>query len=305
MMKYKVHIPYLSITIDKPISIEDFFHSLHLSKKQIHLLKQNKDYTLNKRFTSSSTIMLKGDTLTIKAFDTHDHVFISNYEPLDVIFEDDFILIVNKPPFMNVYPDALDKDDALVNRVAGYYEYMGLDLPVRYIHRLDYETSGLVFFCKCSLLLPLFDEMISNKEIKRQYLAVVDHVIQDYKTHTINKPIARDRHINGKMRISSTGKESKTYYQCLSHNDKMSIVECYLDSGRKHQIRVHMASIGAPLVGDHRYNQPSELINRQALHAYKLVFVHPLSLETLTIVSLPPQDMQDVFSGIDETFIFK
>ena len=299
LMQYKIHYPYITFTIHSPISIEDFFQQCHLSKKTIHLLKQNKAYTVNKRYVSSSTILLKGDLFTIKAFEHDDGMYPPDYQDLDIIYEDDFLLVVNKPAFINVFPDSKEKTDSLANRVSAYYLQQGYDLPIRFIHRLDYETSGLVLFCKCALIQPLLDYQLSQKEIERHYLAVVEGLIHDHKVHCICKPIAKDRHHNQRMRVSSSGKEAKTFYQCIASKNHLSLVTCRLETGRKHQIRVHMASIGHPLLGDSLYYQRSPLINRQALHAYQLKLIHPITKEKMTLVCHPPKDMKKIISTID------
>lgn len=298
-MKYKIHYPYITFYIEKPISIEDFFHQFHLSKKTIHLYKQNKEYLVNKRFVSSSTILLKGDQFTVKAFQEDDGMYPPCYENLDIIYEDEFILIVNKPPFIHIYPDDKTKTNSLSHRVSAYYQQQGYNIPVRYIHRLDYETSGLVIFCKCTFIQPLLDYQLSIKDIQRQYLAIVNGEINNHEIHKIDKPIARDRHHQQRMRISSKGKNATTLYQCIVSKKHLSLIQCTLLTGRKHQIRVHMAEIGYPLLGDRLYHHQSSLINRQALHAYKLKFVHPITNEKMTLTCHPPQDMINVIHLID------
>lgn len=300
-MKYKVHYPYITFYIQKPISIEELFHQFHLSKKTIHLLKQNKDYSVNQRFVSAQTILLKGDRLTIKGFQSDDHMYSPEYQDIDIVYEDEFILIVNKPPFINIYPDDQHKTHSLCHQVSAYYQQAGYDIPVRYIHRLDYETSGLVLFCKCAFVQPLLDYQLSIKNIQRYYLAVVMGEIKDHDIHLIDKPIGRDRHSNC-MRVSTTGKNAQTYYQCLAYRQGLSLVKCSLKTGRKHQIRVHMASLHHPLLGDKLYHQPSSQINHQALHAYQMTFEHPITNKKMTITCHPPQDMLKIIHSIDSTW---
>ncbi len=295
-MKYKVHYPYITFYIQFPISIEDFFHAFHLSKKTIHLFKQNKEYHVNNRYVSPSTILIKGDQLTVKAFQQDDGMYPPTYGNLDIIYEDDFLLIVNKPPFIQVFPDHQTKIDSLSNLVSGYYQQQGYHIPVRFIHRLDYETSGLIIFCKCSFIQALLDYRLAHKEIKRDYLAIVLGHIPDHYYHRINKPIGRDRHHSQKMIVSASGKPACTYYQCITSHQDYSLIHCTLESGRKHQIRVHMAAIGHPLLGDKLYGKASPYINRQALHAHQLQLNHPITNEKMTLVCHPPLDMKQLMA---------
>ena len=300
-MNYKVHYPYISFIIDNVVSIDDFFESFHLSKKTIHLLKQNKEYTLNKKHVSSSSIMVKGDVLCVKAYEQDDDMYPPVFEDIDVVYEDDFLLVVNKPPFINIYPDDKEKTDSLSNRVSGYYKTIGLDIPVRYIHRLDFETSGMVVFAKCTFILPLLDYQLSVKEIQRHYLAIVDGKITDKKAHFIDKPIGKDRHHNQRMRVAQGGKDAKTRYISLGSKNNLSLIECQLFSGRKHQIRVHMSYLGYPLLGDKLYGRESSLINRQALHAFRLQLTHPITKEKMTLTCHPPYDMNKLIHSINPT----
>lgn len=300
-MKYKVHYPYITFYIQSPVSIEDLFHEFHLSKKTIHLLKQNKDYTVNNRYVSSSTILIKGDQLTVKAYQQDDGMYSPVYGDLDVVYEDDFLLIVNKPPFLHVFPDHHEKTDSLSNLVSGYYQQSGLNIPVRFLHRLDYETSGLTIFCKCAFVQALLDHQLAQKDIKRDYLAIVLGTIADDRWHRIDKPIGRDRHHQQKMVISFSGKSACTHYQCIATSQKYSLVHCALETGRKHQIRAHMAAIGHPILGDQLYSKMSTLIHRQALHAYQLQMKHPITKEKMTFVCHPPYDMQKIIQYIDPT----
>ena len=299
-MKTTLHYPYLTFMIEQSQTIDEFFQSLHLSKKTIHLLKQNKDYKVGKSYVPSHTLLEPGQRLTIKAYEQDDGMYVPRFEPLDVVYEDDYILIVNKPPFLQVFPDDQAKTDSLAHLVSGYYHQNGYNLPVRYIHRLDYETSGLVFFCKCALLQPLLDYQLSIKAIHRDYLAIVEGTLPLHKKNKINKPIGRDRHHNQKMIIAPAGKEACTYYTCLHTKNHLSLVHCTLTTGRKHQIRVHMASIGHPILGDQLYGHPSVKINHQALHAYQLIFIHPITQKKMTITCPPPQDMQKIITSLQK-----
>lgn len=285
-MLYRINHQWLYLTIDDSFSnqtIEDFFHSFHQSKKTIHLYKQNKDYTLNGNFVSSNTLLQTGDLLGLHCF-KQDIPFTQTKMDLDIAYEDDFILIVNKPKYINVHPDSPAQVDTLVNGIAYYLKDQ--DVSLRYIHRLDYETTGLVIFTKCPLIQPLFDAQLEAKQIKRYYKA---YVYGKFKSQTVNKPIGRDRHNAKKMRVSPTGKEAITHFTLLRYHNNISEVECKLETGRTHQIRVHLSSIGYPIIGDPLYNPTRSKINLP-LHAYKVTFTHPISQKNLKVEIKSPYD---------------
>lgn len=296
-MKYKVKGHYLTLTIDEQFNdytIQQLFEYFHLSKKTIHLLKQNKDYQLNSVFTHANTVLKKGDQLTIKAFIHCDQPFISEYYPLDIVYEDEFLLIINKAPGMNVHPDHIEGTGTLCNYVQCYYDMNGIDYPVRYIHRLDYDTSGLIVFCKCQFLQAYLDYKLSIKAISRHYLAIVNKGMNDTKWHTINNYLAKDRHHSNKMRVAKNGQQAITHYRLYQKGNHYNVVECKLDTGRTHQIRVHLSSIGYPIIGDSVYGKPSQKIKRQALHAYRLKFTHPITQNPIDLVCNLPDDMSSL-----------
>jgi len=293
-MKYQIHNQYITFIIDELFnnkSIEEFFHYFHLSRKTIHLLKQNKEYQLNGNYISSETLLKTNNKLTIRSFEKDDQMYPPTFSTIDIIYEDDFLLIVNKPAYLPIYPDSLEKRESLNHYVSYYYQTQGYDYPIRPIHRLDNDTTGLVIYCKCALLQPLLDYRLSKKEIQRHYLAIVEGQL-DKKKYTVHTYIATDRHHSSKVRVSKKGKEAITHYQCLKSYKSFSLVECLLETGRKHQIRVHMSSIGHPLLGDPLYGHSSSYVKRQALHAYLVEMIHPITLEKLYIECPLPKDFQ-------------
>lgn len=295
-MKYHQKGNDLVLIIDEVFDhqdLETFFHHFHFSKKAIHLLHQNKGYKINSEYQQKA-ILHKGDILTLHAYDPDDGTYEPNFEPIDIAYEDELLLIVNKPAYLPVYPSDLSNHESLAHRVAGYYISQGYDLPVRYIHRLDDETSGLVVFVKSTLFLPLFDYLLSIKEIKRSYLAFVEGRFKDHKTHKIETYLARDRHHAKRMRVANKGQKAITYYQCLENYESYALVKCVLESGRRHQIRVHMAHIGHPLIGDPLYNPHPSQIKRQALHACSIEMIHPLTNERLLVSCDLPADLQSL-----------
>lgn len=289
-MKYKVINDWLYLTIDDQFNnhtITDLFNHFKLSKKSIHLLKQNKEYFLNNQFVQDS-ILKTNDILKIKAYE-----YGQNYEPhyfdLDIAYEDDFILVINKPAHINVHPGT-SGEISLCNYVASHYNINNMYYKVKYIHRLDFDTTGLIIFCKCYFIQAYLDAQLAQKTIKRHYLALIKGHINNKKFLTINTFIARDRHYANKMRVATTGQNAITHYRLVKNiNKSMSLVECQLDTGRTHQIRLHLSHINHPIIGDELYGTSSSFINRQALHAYKIKMTHPITNESL-VIEIPLAD---------------
>ncbi len=293
-MKYKLQNEWITFIIDEQFhnkSIDEFFHYFHLSRKSIHLLKQNKEYFLNNQFVQSNTILSKKDQLKIRAFHYSGIDFIPQQKDITIVYEDDFILVLNKEAGMNVHPDQKDGIDTLCNAVAYYYQQQHLLIPVRYLHRLDYDTSGLIMFCKCPLIQPLLDDQLAHKQIRRSYLAFVQGNISNKKSHTIDTFIAKDRHHSKKMRVSNSGQRAITHYQLVKNYKNSALVKCTLNTGRTHQIRVHLSSIKHPIIGDALYGQPNSKIKRQCLHAYRLEFIHPITNEAIELECSLPKDI--------------
>ncbi len=290
-MKYKVINDQLIIEIDETTqgqTILEYFHSLHLSKKTIHLLRQNKEYLYNHQFVDYNQVLKKGDLLQIKAFEKGIDFECLDH-PLDIVYEDEFLLVINKEPGMIIHPEGKQGHHTLVNVVANYYKKTNQNYPVRFIHRLDRDTSGLIMFCKCTLLQPLLDYQIANKTIKKGYYALIEGHLQR-KEITVNQGIARDRHHNQKMIVSKQGKTACTHFKEIKSNKQISLVSAFLETGRKHQIRVHLASLNHPILSDPLYGKPYPKMPRLALHAYYLRFFHPLTNQVITLQTKTPPD---------------
>ena len=294
-MHYHKEKDHLVLEIDKRVqgmTLLELFHYLHLSKKTIHLLRQNKDYTLNKTYVDYHTVLKEKDILSIKAYE-QGRDFIEQESSLEIIYEDDLLCIVNKPSNLIIHPDDKSKKNTLCNYMSYYYQQSYQDLPIRYLHRLDRDTTGLVMFCKCALLQPYFDALIASKEIKKTYLAIIQGHLPK-KEMTVNLPIGQDRHSKNKMCIFKTGKEAITHFKEIKTNGNDTLVKCQIETGRKHQIRVHLSHLHHPIIGDSLYGKASSQIKRMALHAYRLEFIHPLSNQLMTIECPLPLDMEKI-----------
>ena len=267
-------------------------NELKVSSRLLYkLIKLNKIELNHKPCDTRKTGNLE-DTITVKFDYEEDN---SNIVPtkmdLNIIFEDDWLLVVNKPAGIAIHPSVLHYSDSLCNGIRFYFDKIGLKKKIRPVNRLDLNTSGLVVFAKCEYIQECLINQMKNNQFKKEYLAVCNGFFEE-KSGTINLPIARKENSIIERRISENGQTAITHYEVLKKFDKYSLVKCSLETGRTHQIRVHMSAIGHPLLGDSLYGSISDLINRQALHCFNLQFIHPVYNNDLNFWGDLPNDFK-------------
>lgn len=247
---------------------------------------------------TGNEVIQSGDRLRCHLFPEESYGVEPVMLPLDVLYEDDHLLIVNKPAGMKVHGNEEEEQDTLLNSIAFHYQMHGEQIRVRQLHRLDQETSGAILFPKHAVAQKLLDEMLTERMISREYWAVVTGRVKQAKG-VIDAPIGRDRHHASRRRISQTGKAAQTDYEVVTRfRQTATLVKAQLRTGRTHQIRVHFAHLGHPLLGDELYGGSLDLIERQALHAKFLRFQHPVTLETLEIEAPLPDDLADLLERL-------
>ncbi len=232
------------------------------------------------------------DRLYLHLFKNEEYGVLPKNTTIDILYEDDHLLIVNKPPGMDTHPNEPNQTGTLANAIAFYYQLNGLQLRVRHIHRLDRDTSGAVIFAKHDLAQTILDQDLQVKKIKRTYLAIVKGKFSK-PTGTIDKPIGRDRHHATRRRISPNGQKAITHYKVERYDpsSNLSMLSLQLETGRTHQIRVHLSSMNHPIIGDTLYGGNKDLIKRQALHAKSISLLHPLTQEKIEVEAGVPEDI--------------
>ena len=216
---------------------------------------------------------------------------------LDILYEDECLLIVNKPASMPVHPSCLHYSDSLSNGIKYYFDSIGFNKKIRPINRLDKDTSGIVLFAKNEYIQECLVKQMKSKTFVKEYIAVLDGIL-DNNIGTIHAPIARKENSIIEREVSENGDDAITHYEVIKTTNNMSVVKFTLETGRTHQIRVHSSYIGHAILGDTLYGKSSDLINRQALHAYKVSFIHPITQKQISITTDLPHDIYSITSAI-------
>lgn len=243
-------------------------------------------------------ILQPGDTLTLHIHEEHSSEKIPPVElPLDIIYEDEDLMVINKPAGMPIHPSMNNYYNSLANSLAYYFAQQNCPFVFRCINRLDRDTSGLTIVAKHYVSAGMLSTMIANKAssgITREYLAIVKGSVLPSEG-TITAPLGRkEGSIIERCVDFEKGESAVTHYRVLDEKNGHSLVSLILETGRTHQIRIHMKYLGYPLIGDYLYNPDMEQIQRQALHAWKLSFVHPITGEKMQFTAPLPEDMAKV-----------
>lgn len=275
---------------------------LGLSAKLWKHIKWNGTILVNGKQHGDARLRVRtGDELTLLWQEASPVVPVNL--PLDILYEDETFLVVNKPADMIVHPTHRAARDTLVHAVAGYFERRGEAAGIHPLYRLDRGTTGIVILAKSARIQHAMTK--HHGQIYREYLALVQGYL-DRPSGRIDMPIARDITRANHWQVRADGRRALTEYETIASWPSYSLLKIHLLTGRTHQIRVHFAAIGHPLLGDTAYGAPGDAISRQALHAWRIHFHHPDTGKEIHIEAPLPEDMHHLI-GSDivsrETFI--
>ena len=262
---------------------------LNISSRLLTKLKMNEKILVDGKPVFSSYLVHSGDSIEVKIDIEEEDNIIPEKMNLDILYEDEYLLAVNKPSGMVVHPSSYHPNQTLAN---GVKFHLNNKKKIRPINRLDKDTSGIVIFAKNEYVQ---ERMIQSKTMKKEYLAIITGTM-DKKVGTINLPIARKDGSIMEREVNSNGQKAITHYDVIAESpDKsLSLVHIILETGRTHQIRVHFAYFKKYILGDTLYGIETNIINRQSLHAWKLSFLHPITNDKIYIKAPLFDDMKNV-----------
>lgn len=267
------------------------------------LIKELKKYDDGIRVNGSHMrvvdIVREGDLLEITLRDTASENIVPNNIPLNVVYEDEDILVIDKPPNMPVHPSMGNYENTVANAVMYYFQLRGEDRVFRAVNRLDKDTSGLMAVAKNAYIHARLGEEIQTGELRRRYMCIVcGDVAED---GTVDAPIKRTEGSVINRIVAADGQRAVTHYRVLKRYGEYTMLEMTLETGRTHQIRVHMAYMGYPLAGDWLYGtEDKKTVPRQMLHSCYLRFIHPITGREMEFCSKYAQDMSEFIQKILE-----
>ena len=274
-----------------------------LSRTMIKKLIESNNILVNDKSEKVSYKVQANDNISIDVPEAKETKLKAQEIPLDIIYEDSDIIVVKKPKGMVVHPAKGNPDGTLVNAILSICKNslsgIGGELRPGIVHRLDKDTSGLIIVAKNDKAHINMSEQIKERNVKKTYIALVRGNVPEEEA-TINMPIGRSTKDRKKMAVTKNGKQAITHFKVLKRYSKYTLLEIKIETGRTHQIRVHMAEIGYPVVGDAVYsNGKNEFgIEGQMLHAYKLEFMHPITNKHMELTAPLPQYFEEILKKL-------
>ncbi len=279
--------------------------NIGISRTMVQKLLEEGTITVNGKEEKASYKIKEQDCIAIQIPEPKKVEIKEEDIPLDIIYEDEDIIVVNKPKGLVVHPANGNPDGTLVNAIMAICKEslsgIGGELRPGIVHRLDKDTSGLLIVAKHDKSHIAMSEQIKNHEVKKIYWALVRGIVKENEA-TIHMPIGRSDKDRKKMAVRKDGKDAITHFQVLKRYKDTTLLEIQLETGRTHQIRVHMAEIGYPVIGDSVYSNGKNAfgVEGQMLHAKKLVFAHPITQKEMQLEAPLPTYFSDILTQLEK-----
>lgn len=286
------------INEDENLTLKEvLLDKLNFSVRSLSKMKRYKTVKVNNKYIKPSEMVKKGDLIEVEICED-----MANFHPqdlnLDIIYDDFDIIMVNKPPFMVVHPTKSHFEGTIANGITHYIIGKKEEVKVRFVNRLDMNTSGLVIVAKNPYAQFVLSYDMKDDKFEKMYIAVVKGIVEE-DNGTINAPIYRPTDDSVKRIVDEKGQHSVTHFEVIERLKDATVLKLILETGRTHQIRVHLNHIGHGIIGDELYGYVDEdLINRQALHAYSLKFQQPRTREDLEFKAKLPEDMEKLIEKL-------
>ncbi|QEK13656.1 RluA family pseudouridine synthase [Crassaminicella thermophila] len=276
---------------------EILYDKMRLSSRLVRKLKRKKGILVNENRIPFHAVLRKGDFVKV-IMEEESNQFEPEDIPIEVVYEDVDLLIVNKEPGIVVHPTKGHPTGTMANAIVFYMQEKKENFKIRFVNRLDRDTSGLIIIAKNPFAQQELSKQMQENLVEKIYLAVVKGRIKEDRG-TICAPIGREEPESIKRKVYEGGQPSVTHYEVINRFEEATVVRVKLETGRTHQIRVHMTHIGHPLIGDELYGSVDEkLIKRQALHAETLTFYQPRTNERIEVKASVPKDIEELIEKL-------
>lgn len=273
------------------LDLEEYMGSLNVSGRLFRKLYKNKKIFVNENFQRKNLALNKGDIITLQMEEEEENTSSEKME-LDIVYEDFDVLILNKGPNIVVHPTKSHQANTLSNGISYYFKEKGIKKKIRFVNRLDMDTTGLLIVAKNPFAHQQMAIQFENDTVVKKYLAIVDGVVKDDEG-TIDLPIGREEEGSIKKEVTQTGQEALTKFKVIERYESTTLLEVRIYTGRSHQIRVHLNHIGHPIIGDSLYNEKHPIMKRQALHSYYLKALLPRHSNEKEFKAQLPIDMNN------------
>jgi len=289
---------YICSTYDVGKKLLDVLQeNMKISSRLIRKLKREKRIYVNGRGSVSINLSVRNNDKILVKLDLEENHFTCEKMDIKILYEDLDMLVIDKEPFKVVHPTRKHQENTIANGIAYLFKERGLNTKIRFINRLDRDTSGILLIAKNSYAQQIISNQMRENIVKKKYIALV-HGVLEKEFDTIDLPIDREYEDSIRRCVKEGGQKSITHYKVIKRYNEFTLVEIVLETGRTHQIRVHFSHLNHPLVGDELYGGNSELFNRQALHGKEISFLSVREKKKITVISELPDDFRKLLEKI-------